>query len=97
MIVRATTRSGAVILSKGETVGEIAKEIDCSPELVWRSIRQHCMNAARAGTVPNIEPEHWLWKHKGDISTIRVIRNKEIETAPRIQRNTMAAGRNVKD
>lgn len=97
MIVRTTTRTGAIILSKGETVGEIAKEIGSKPELVWRSIRQHCMNAACAGKVPNIEPEHWLWKHEGDVSTIRVIRNKEITDVPRIQRNTMAAGRNVKD
>lgn len=96
MILKAATQTGAIITAKGSTIGEIADEIGSAPKDVWRCIRRHCVGAARCGKKPNIEPEHWLWQHKGDISTIKVIRNAD---NPMIHRESgLSAGRNaIKD
>lgn len=89
------------MLSKGNTIGEIADEIGCDPKIVWRTIRHHVFNATAKGLTPNIEPEHWLWQHKGDVRTVKVIRNECVQGAPRIPRKPRprpdgaTAGRNV--
>ena len=74
------------MLSKGNTIGEIADEIGCDPKIVWRTIRCHVFNATAKGLTPNIEPEHWLWQHKGGVRTVKVIRNECVQGAPRIPR-----------
>ena len=96
MRTQVFTRTGAIINSKGETVGEIAKEIGVDPKIVWRSIRQHVLHAARAGKEPAIQPEHWLWAHEGKLETIRVIKKPTIPSTPEL-RNVMVAGGNVQE
>lgn len=94
MKAQVFTRTGAILHSQGETVGEIAKEIGVDPTTVWRDVRRHVLYAARAGKKPLIQPEHWLWQHDGSVDTIRIIKNPEMDATPEL-RNILVAGGNV--